>query len=357
MKLLAIFLTLFLLSNGLQANNQTDEKLTAFCIMSKSGNRLGKGQQKIYFLKDGEFNVFKDTYNHQIRFTFHSLIQNECWKVIFEGPEAEELRLGIYKNAKRCFFSGISPGLEVSNNDSPSSRVFGEFEILEIEYDAQKNIKAFAANFVQRCTENGSPLFASIRVNSSIPIEALFKDRFGKFFESTLNSSAIYVSKRDFSTGGLSAPILLTDEGKKVEILSLPFGGEGVQVSVEGQSERWVFDFAAPIGREFVQGKYETSYRYPFNGCFGAGVGVSLSRSSAARPVGFFEVLDVKKNPTGQIYELSMDFSIETELGEVYTGTIRQVSSKLAESGLRSDSTEEIFNTFLNDGDVDEDEE
>ncbi len=163
------------------------------------------------------------------------------------------------------------------------------------------------------------PTFGTVRYNSSTPIET----RFGVLIQKERHPSVINFSKRDLLTQNINQPVLLSDEDKKLEIKPLPYGGDGIQVVLQGSEEKWIFDFAAPIGKELTPGKYETSYRYPFHTYTEAGIGIEKSRAYTAMPFGYFEVIDIKKSTNGAIKDIELNFSIETEDGEIYQGTIR----------------------------------
>ena len=113
---------------------------------------------------------------------------------------------------------------------------------------------------------------------------------------------------------------------------------------VEGQDKNWTFDFAAPIGSEFAKGKYETSSRYPFNSYFEAGIAITSSNSASSHPSGIFEIVDIQRTITGEIGKLILEFTIETETGEIYEGVIRHLSEDSSTSQIDEiDSDEDDF--------------
>ena len=72
-----------------------------------------------------------------------------------------------------------SLGLDFSGSGRGHNTSVGTFEILEIEYDEDGKIVAFAANFVQQGSwyhqqPYSPPLLGCVRYNSSIPVEKTF---------------------------------------------------------------------------------------------------------------------------------------------------------------------------------------
>ena len=307
-----MFATFLFASFGLQAADLLKDKLTAFYI---SGVFWDKKIENGFCLSDGDFTVKKGFYQDDVQFSFKRLDKKDEWQIAFSAPDKKMLQKGVYKNSRRCVFNENAPGLDITTNSTVYSNP-GEFEVLELEYDGKGEVQSFAANFVM----NGynEPVFGSVRFNSSIPVAK----RFSQYSEKMTEPSVIYFSQRDFIANSVSQPILLIDNDYTLKINQLPFGGDGIQVLVQKSLEKWIFDFAAPVGTDLEVGKYETSCRYPFHGFLEAGIGISKSRGCAAMPSGYFEVVDIRRNNNRKITDLKLNFSIETEDGEIYEGTI-----------------------------------
>ncbi len=316
MKLLRLILASFLFAAfDSHGEEQAIKTLTAF-YLSGEGRGL-ECDESTFFLSDGDFNVAKGFCQRGVRFSFKALEREDSWDIEFGAPYKDQLQLGVYKNTRRCAFSDNAPGLDITHNHSFSS-CSGEFEILELNYGVEGEVVAFAANFA---TEGASPFFGSIRFHSSVPVEK----RFSPSSEPGDNPAVIYYSKEDSLLEEASQSVLLTGGSNTVQVQPLPFGGEGVRVFVRGADEKWIFDFAAPIGGVIEKKRYETSCRYPFHGYLEAGIGVSLSRSCAAMPAGWFEVIDVQRDSAGKISKLKFNFSIKTEDGAIYEGTVEHL--------------------------------
>jgi hypothetical protein len=329
MKLLRMIAMILLSSSfAIEADEGTKDRITAlFIISSDSQDFIGRGREKAYSPEDGTFTVSKVRHDGSIGIEFHSNEKREWWSLMFGGANKERARVGLFTNAKRYPFSDASPGFQVNSDHRGCNQLSGQFEILELEYTDAGVVTAFAANFVQRCEKTGPPLFGSVRINSSIPIET----RFREYLEKKLDPSVIYVSKREPLTGEITST-LLSGEHRKLKVRPLPLGGEGIEVVIQGQDENWTFDFASPIGSKFARGKYETCSRYPFNSYFEAGIAITSSNSASVRPSGIFEIVDIQKTVTGEISKLILQFTIQTETGESYEGIIRHLSENSSTS-------------------------
>jgi hypothetical protein len=312
MKLLTIFGCFLFASFGLQAGDRLANRLTA---LYSSGEYWGsKVAETALFISDGDFFVKKSYHGDGVEFSFRGLDENNQWKYEFGAPNRGKLCVGIYTNTRRCAFSDNSPGFDIVHG-STSSNPDAEFEILELEYGEKNEIVAFAVNFA---TKGNSPHFGCLRFNSLVPVAK----RFRKHSETKVEPSVIHFFKRNPVTGEIGQPVLLTDTSSTLRIERLPYGDEGIRVIVQNPIEKWLFDFAAPIGSPLSKKRYETSSRYPFHGYDEAGLGIAKSRSCAAMVQGWFDVLDLTKNKKGEITKLTMNFSIETENQELYEGTI-----------------------------------
>lgn len=312
MKLLTIFGYFLFASFGLQAGDRLANRLTA---LYSSGEYWGSKETKTaFFISDGDFSVKKGCYGEAVEFLFRGLDEKSEWKYEFGAPNRGKLCVGIYTNTRRCAFSDNAPGFDIVHGGILSTPD-AEFEILELEYGEKNEIVAFAANFA---TKGNSPHFGCLRFNSLVPVAK----RFRKHSKTKVEPTVIHFSKKNPVTGEVDQSVLLTDTSSTLRIDRLPYGEEGIRVIVQNPLEKWLFDFAAPIGSPLIKKRYETSSRYPFHGYDEAGLGIAKSRSCAAMVQGWFEVLDLIKNKKGEIIKLTMNFSIETENQELYKGTI-----------------------------------
>ena len=300
---------------------QYSKPITALYFISSEGDYIGQGKLKS-FRSDSNTQFSVSNEKNHLRISIkESRSSGDYWNLDLSAPKELDLSPGIYKNCQRnSFHEPQYPGLEFSGSGRGCNRLGGEFEILEIILDDAGKVKTFAANFVQKC-DSGSPLFGSVRINSRIPVEAVFSD----ILKGSMDS-IVYVKKRNAITNQTTGPILITSKEVEIDFVSLPYGGKGVEVLIHGTKGLWALDFAAPIGRDFCLGTYENLIRYPWNGFLNAGVDVVTPRGIYKDPQGSFTVLEFEPGENGEFEVLAIDFKIENEDGEIIEGSIRHKS-------------------------------
>ncbi|MBX7066766.1 MAG: hypothetical protein K1X28_06005 [Parachlamydiales bacterium] len=315
MKLLTIFASLLFSLNFL--TTQMHANTTAFYLSGaiKEFYRNSISEDRAYFLSDGIFNLsLSKGYDSHITFSFKGFNREMDIEIQFAAPMNQIPSKGIYRNAREYYSSSkIAPVLAMRISNIGFSN-FGEFEIYEIEYGDNEEIKAFAADFAMK-EFNTKPLFGSIRFNSAVPIK-------NRFLQARKKDSAnIFLRQKNILSDG-NQKVLISGEPNEFVVKELPYGGEGIEVFIHGNYESWTLDFAAPVGMKLNKGIYQSSSRYPFHGYNEAGIGVAKSRSCSAMPRGYFEVIDIRRNDFDKIDFLKLQFSIETEDSEIYEGTI-----------------------------------
>ena len=101
------------------------------------------------------------------------------WLAWFGAPMPASLAPGLYIGAARTAFRGPGvPGIDVSSSEG-CNQTTGRFRILELAYAMDGSVTQFAADFLQRCENNGGPLYGSVRFNSAVPVQSLDVDRDG----------------------------------------------------------------------------------------------------------------------------------------------------------------------------------
>ena len=178
MKLKSIIFGMLTLFGTLTANEGS--RFTGLSYFSFPGDYIGGGGKAIY-LEDqgGKFSVYERG-RESVEVRFHGNNHSVWWGASFAAPRGEELAIGIYQDATRYGFQKKeSPGLDFSGSGRGHNTSVGTFEILEIEYDEDGKIVAFAANFVQQGSwyhqqPYSPPLLGCVRYNSSIPVEKTF---------------------------------------------------------------------------------------------------------------------------------------------------------------------------------------
>jgi hypothetical protein len=241
------------------------------------------------------------------------------WFVTFCAPAGMKLQPGIYRKAQRFPFNEIdSAALSVSGDEGCNRGVCGEFEILEIVYDENDKIISFAANFTQRCEANLPPLFGSVRYKSKISLTTRFIEIFANEKE-----NAFYLQSRNGISSEQMGIVYLTGEQAKINVNQLPYGGDGVEISIDaGKKGIWVFDFAAPLEDALTKGVYSNAVRYPDNDYLTPGIDFIPPSGNSQISEGFFKIIKYKKNPCGSLLELAITFVIKNENNEFIDGAI-----------------------------------
>jgi hypothetical protein len=89
------------------------------------------------------------------------------WYIEFKAPGEGPLVPGFYANATRSFFYYVTlpnPGMWIASN-SGCNAVTGEFEILQIAFDPNNNLRKLWARFKQRCVNFSAGLVGEVRFN------------------------------------------------------------------------------------------------------------------------------------------------------------------------------------------------
>lgn len=124
--------------------------------VSSPGDYIGQG--KTYDYQGNQLQIKKTARGVSINV--------DGWHIDFGGPQGKFLHVGEFKNAKRHAFSDGFPGIDFSGNGRGCNKIAGDFYVWELEF-AGNQVTSLAIDFVQRCEENGPPLYGRIRFNSS----------------------------------------------------------------------------------------------------------------------------------------------------------------------------------------------
>lgn len=115
-----------------------------------------------------------------------SFDNGNSWTFEFAAPtynpltntnDGNDLAVGFYNHATRFpFNSPTRPGLDFSGNGRGNNQLGGWFNVLEVAYAPDGNVLAFAVDFQQFDESEamtGPSTYGSLRINSSIPINAV----------------------------------------------------------------------------------------------------------------------------------------------------------------------------------------
>jgi hypothetical protein len=171
MKQLVASIIFFLIVVNGYAGENSKETVTCFWMMEPEGDCTGETSRYTYH--DGEFwTILAGNSGNEILVSAYSSDLLSSWHLGFGISGVGSFVPGIHKirgqyildGTRSSFFFALSAAERLANV------VFdGELEILELEYEENGFLKAFAANFIQ--SDNDLPIIGAIRINSSIPIK------------------------------------------------------------------------------------------------------------------------------------------------------------------------------------------
>ncbi len=100
------------------------------------------------------------------------------WWYLEFASAAGQLKQGKYLNAQRWPFQAPGhPGLSASGNGRGCNTLTGEFDVLEVAYNASGAITKLAVNFEQHCEDMKSDLYGQLRYRSSLPINIIVRGK------------------------------------------------------------------------------------------------------------------------------------------------------------------------------------
>ena len=138
---------------------------TSLYYYSEPGDFIGQGQEAFFTPANGTIFINSNFDNGVSIFTpgFTTSLGLD-----FAAPLNAQLTTGLFENATRFPFQAASvPGLNVSGDGRGSNMLTGQFEILEIDFDAAGSPIVFDAIFEQHSEGADPALFGRIRVNAS----------------------------------------------------------------------------------------------------------------------------------------------------------------------------------------------
>lgn len=192
MKQLVASILFFLIGVNGYAEENGKVPVTCFWMVEPEGDCTGETSRYTYheegfwefFARNIDDKIFIDgcpSFQVLVNNGFFSSPMDNYWRLGFGIPGVGSFVPGIYKIRGGYITQGTQrPNLFIPFNTKELTEVYfdGELEILELEYEDNGILKAFAANFIQ--TDNDLPIMVAIRINSSIPMRKNNK-RIAKF--------------------------------------------------------------------------------------------------------------------------------------------------------------------------------
>lgn len=310
--------------NAQESNNnqpiQGKPRNAIYFIAPEQGDVISGGKSSLFRDKDGQFGLQRS--GSGITVTFYGASQ-DSWELTFIPPKGQILKRGIYKNAERCYFNSVTkPGLLVSGAGRGCNTVHGEFEVLEIDYNVDGTVSAFAANFVQRC-DLGQPLIGTVRFNSSYPVSTFFEEAFATTKDSDIS---IYITKSNVITEEESSPITLTGKEGNAVFQPLAFGGNGFELLYDSEElGLWAFSFALPRGAIVEANEYPQAQQYPYNNKGKPAISLMTPDGTVSVLEGSFTILEIDTDAQAvdQVKNLALNFTVKSVEGDLFQGVIR----------------------------------
>lgn len=293
---------------------ENNKKTSALYLIGSDGSYVASGRSLVFREDDG---CTVSTYSYS---NIDGISLNFCkgtstyYHITFYPPPGMKFTPGIYRKAQRFPFNDKIPGLDIGGDGCGCNRVAGEFEVLEVVYDSNGKITSFAANFTERCEEIKPPIYGSVRYNSNIPLSTRFTEIFANG-----KSNILFLKKRKNEVDESNSETFYFND-ENIQMLPLPYGGDGVSININTNNGNWIFNFSAPIDDKLMKGFYEYGERYPYNGFLNPGIEVILPEGEFINPRGSFKVLKCKRNKKDTIQEIALTFEIKNDQNEILEG-------------------------------------
>jgi hypothetical protein len=142
---------------------------TDMVFFSAPGDWIGGGKFAQFSREDKAYQIRH--YNKNVVSIYYNA-QEDWLDLDFAAPQDHELIPGFYDHATRYPFQDKTvPGLDIGGNGRGCNEMYGQFKVLEANYNEKGEVKNLAIDFIQHCESmDAAPLTGAIRYHSQIPI-------------------------------------------------------------------------------------------------------------------------------------------------------------------------------------------
>lgn len=145
--------------------------VTTLTFTSESGDYIGQGLSRTYYLGDGTWNArYDNTRGHvNVSVTNFSVSDGWSWYLDLAAPRGQQLTNGVYEGARRYPFQPeTQPGLSFSGTGRGCNTLTGRFVVSDISIGPDNTVQRLTAAFDQNC-EGASPTLRGRIVIASEP--------------------------------------------------------------------------------------------------------------------------------------------------------------------------------------------
>ncbi len=223
------------------------------------------------------------------------------FSIRLQPGRGDQLRPGVFANAERAFYpSGRAPGLDVSGQRG-CNEVYGSFEIHQIAFTAESQIKMLEATFAQRCGPTAPQLTGRLLLNA-LPL-----------------SYAYSSEPNDFVGQGKSGSYT----GAKSIIVPATLGTD-LAVNVSGKRDDWSLILGGPGNTRLRAGTFTTSR---FGSATTAKLDVTANSRGCNETAGTLKVHSVWWRTDGKVGGLHATFTQRCDgMAGQLSGTLRYLA-------------------------------
>jgi len=140
---------------------------TFLYLNSAPGEYVGAGVEQLFTSTNSTVtSSFSDSRDY---FRGSSVQGSHTWEVDIAAPPGQALAAGSYVNAVRAAARTVGPGLDVRGDGRSCSDITGKFDVNELSFWPNGELRVFQATFEQRCL--GRSLYGRIRIEPAAPVE------------------------------------------------------------------------------------------------------------------------------------------------------------------------------------------